>query len=97
MLRKQIAVFVSWILSAVIFYNIIGYLVLFCTTDLHHRSMMEELLNKRELTVLKIPNEFLKHHPQIFMQKNTLEYFGGYNIKNISFFIEEIISPPPQV
>lgn len=84
MLRKKTTILVSWILTLVMCYHIIGYAVLFRATDWMHRSVMEELLNKKELTILKVPNEFLKHHPKIFMRVNRREIvFNGnyYDVK----------------
>jgi len=74
-LQMQIKVFVSWILTVVMCYHIIGYAVQFRATDLVHHSEMQQLLNKKELSVLKIPNKFLKHHPEIFMRLNDDEIF----------------------
>lgn len=68
-------------------YHIIGYAFFFGATDMVHRSVMENLLNQSELSLLKIPNTIIKHHPEIFMRLNDDEIFYDgdyYDVKNES-------------
>ena len=66
-------------------YHLMGYAVLFSATDLIHRSVMQSILTKTEISILKISTADIIHHPETFLRLNNDEIFYNgsyYDVKN---------------